>query len=482
MAFLGSLGKALGLDSETGKGFAEGLASSVDKSIQNDMQRTQDNIDDLTKISFESTITDKKRFEKELKENTEIVEEIMANMGGPEGIKAPLAPVAAQSLITQLGLNQALAQSRGYKKNFINYGENPIKELEINKKLNGEVPTFTMSDLAKSTVSPISGVDMSQLGDSANVGFMKANFFGGAQDSSKEIETRSSALLKAAGVDIESSLASKLPAAIQVKLDPLILGMQDNPKAEEVRLVTMLKNTDRETNPELYTRIKNKIDLTRDIMQAVSPKKGLSQAETNSAKNEFVQIVAQNYSLSTTTGGPTGNPFVKFNVQNEKNLLALESVNYYMREYQKSRTNSGREEAQNNYQIIMEAATKGVKVSGTMIDDIYTVNVTDTPFYSSVQQSQLAVGKKNDGDAVTSTGTGVKSVTQVRQENKTGVNNPDATIKDLLPKFIDTEDNSREKTTLRTRLLDAIDEKYKLNGDFKKQMAMLKELQFGQKT
>jgi len=284
MAFLGSLGKALGLDSETGKGFAEGLASSVDKSIQNDMQRTQDNIDDLTKISFESTITDKKRFEKELKENTEIVEEIMANMGGPEGIKAPLAPVAAQSLITQLGLNQALAQSRGYKKNFINYGENPIKELEINKKLNGEVPTFTMSDLAKSTVSPISGVDMSQLGDSANVGFMKANFFGGAQDSSKEIETRSSALLKAAGVDIESSLASKLPAAIQVKLDPLILGMQDNPKAEEVRLVTMLKNTDRETNPELYTRIKNKIDLTRDIMQAVSPKKGLSQAETNSAK------------------------------------------------------------------------------------------------------------------------------------------------------------------------------------------------------
>ena len=130
----------------------------------------------------------------------------------------------------------------------------------------------------------------------------------------------------------------------------------------------------------------------------------------------------------------------------------------------------------------MEAATKGVKVSGTMIDDIYTVNVTDTPFYSSVQQSQLAVGKKNDGAAVTSTGTGVKSVTQVRQENKTGVNNPDTTIKDLLPKFINTEDNSRDKTTLRTRLLDAIDEKYKLNGNFKKQMAILKELQFGQKT
>ena len=51
-------------------------------------------------------------------------------------------------------------------------------------------------------MSPISGVDMSKLGDSANVGFMKSNFLGDAKDSSKEIETRSSALLKAAGVDM----------------------------------------------------------------------------------------------------------------------------------------------------------------------------------------------------------------------------------------------------------------------------------------
>tara|TARA_R110000824_G_scaffold271592_2_gene460080 strand:+ start:196 stop:1653 length:1458 start_codon:yes stop_codon:yes gene_type:complete len=476
MAFLGSIGKSLGLDSSFGQGLVEGLATSVDKGIQSDMKRTQDNIDDLSKVAFQSGLAEKKRFEKELKENREIVEEIAANMGGSQGIKAPLAPVAAQSLITQLGINQALAQSRGYKKNFINYGEDPIKELELNTKINGEGPTFTISDLAKSTVSPISNLDMSQLGDSANVGFMKANFFGGAQDSSKEIETRSSALLKAAGVDVESSLASKLPAAIQVKLDPLILGMQDNPKAEEVRLVTMLKNTDRESNPELYTRIKNKIDLTRDIMQAVNPKKGLSQGETNSARNEFVQIVAQNYKLATSSGGPVGNPFVKFNVQNEKNLLALESVNYYMSEYQKSRINSGRDDIQNNYQIIMEAATKGLKVSGTMINGIYTVGVTETPFYSSVQQSQLAVGNKKDGAAVTSTGNGVKTVTEVRKENKTGANNPETTINELLPQFINTEADSRERTAIRTRLLDAIEEQYNIS-DFSKQMAKLKELE-----
>ena len=198
-------------------------------------------------------------------------------MGGADGMNNPLAPVAAHSLISQLGLNQAVSQSRDYKKNFTIYGADPIEELQLNKKLNGDVPTISLSALAKSTVSPVSGVDMSQLGDSANVGFMKANFFGGAQDSTKEIKTRTDAMLKAAGVDMDDTLGDKLPTAIKVKLDPLILGMQDNPKAEELRLVTMLKSTDREENPDLHAKIKEKIDLTRSIIQETTPKKGLKK-------------------------------------------------------------------------------------------------------------------------------------------------------------------------------------------------------------
>ena len=87
MAFLGSLGKSLGLDSSFGQGLVEGLATSVDKGIQSDMKRTQDNIDDLSKVAFQSGLAEKKRFEKELKVNTEIIEEITANMGGSQGIK-----------------------------------------------------------------------------------------------------------------------------------------------------------------------------------------------------------------------------------------------------------------------------------------------------------------------------------------------------------------------------------------------------------
>ena len=51
MAFLGSLGKALGLDSEFGKGLITGTASSLDREFQDDIKRTKDNIDNLVNIS-----------------------------------------------------------------------------------------------------------------------------------------------------------------------------------------------------------------------------------------------------------------------------------------------------------------------------------------------------------------------------------------------------------------------------------------------
>jgi len=474
MAFLGSLGKALGLDREFTLGLIEGGAKAVDREIQSDMKATQKNIDDLTKIAFESTATDKKRFEKELKENTKLVEEIVANMGGAEGINNPLAPVAAHSLISQLGLNQAVSQSRDYKKNFVMHGQSPIKELELNKKLNGDSPVITLSELAKSTVSPISGVDMSRLGDSANVGFMKANFFGGAQDSTKEIETRTSALLEAAGVDMKDTLGDKLPTAVKVKLDPLILGMQSNPAAEEVRLVTMLKNTNREEEPELYKRIQEKIDLTRAIVQEVTPKKGLTQGETDRASNELTELIGNAFGVTTKTGGSLGNPFVSFNETKAKNLIAMKGLNYYMQEYQQSKLNSSRDDYYNNYMIIRQAATEGKKVVSTYINGIYSLEVSNKSVFDEDDLVRLAI-KREGGQAKTEGGTGVKNPRQVEKQQKKG--DSKVTINTLIPKLKEAMagGDSRTRVEIRTQLLEAIMEEYNIKG-FKEAQTKLTEL------
>ena len=69
MAFLGSLGKSLGLDSEFGKGLIGGVATSLDKGFQDDMKRTKDNVDNLVLESYKGGVEEKKRFEKELTDN-----------------------------------------------------------------------------------------------------------------------------------------------------------------------------------------------------------------------------------------------------------------------------------------------------------------------------------------------------------------------------------------------------------------------------
>ena len=73
MAFLGGLGKTLGLNSEFGKGLIGGLASSVDKGIQDDMKRTQDNVDNLVVETYKGAVENKKEFDKMYKDNKKLL-------------------------------------------------------------------------------------------------------------------------------------------------------------------------------------------------------------------------------------------------------------------------------------------------------------------------------------------------------------------------------------------------------------------------
>ena len=64
MAFLGSLGKALGLNKQFTEGLVGGFAKSVDGGIQEDMKRTQDNIDSLISETYKGAGDNKKELDK----------------------------------------------------------------------------------------------------------------------------------------------------------------------------------------------------------------------------------------------------------------------------------------------------------------------------------------------------------------------------------------------------------------------------------
>jgi hypothetical protein len=99
MAFLGSIGKSLGLNSEFGKGLVGGLSTGLAEGFDDDMKRTKDNVDNLVVETYKGAVESKKEFDKMYKENKKLVENIAANMGGEQGINHPQALQAAQKLI-----------------------------------------------------------------------------------------------------------------------------------------------------------------------------------------------------------------------------------------------------------------------------------------------------------------------------------------------------------------------------------------------
>jgi len=298
MAFLGSLGKALGLDSEFGKGLITGTASSLDREFQDDIKRTKDNIDNLVNISYQGAVEEKKRYDKQLKENKDIVDQIIANVGGDKGASHPRAVDAAQTLIKQYGgLKGALTYSESLLNMSKFSGEHPISILELGERTNNSNPLSAMA-LAKSTVDPIALPDAGALGKDAAVGIMKLDFFGGGDFAEKEISTRAGALLKARGIDINETQMN-LPPAVKANIDPLILGMRSNTTEEKARLHIMHNKLDKD-DPEFNQKSKRILNMIQNInnieKDMKSPIEGLSLTSIRGQTKDFEeQLVKYKY-------------------------------------------------------------------------------------------------------------------------------------------------------------------------------------------
>ena len=373
MAFLGGLGKTLGLNSEFGKGLIGGLASSVDKGIQDDMKRTQDNVDNLVVETYKGAVENKKEFDKMYKENKKLVENIAANMGGEQGIKHPQALQAAQTLINLKGLDGAFALAQDYNKSFRMYGKHPTKSLLADET--GKSTPITLSALTKSTVTPMSMPNVSELGKSAAVGFMKMDFFGGKDSRSSEITTRAQALIKARGIDINEQTID-LPVALKGKIDPLMLGIKENPIEEKARLVTMLANAERDgtLTPELEGNIKEMIDVTEGITRSMRKNKALDANAFNSAQG----ILYKNFhTLNQIEFKSEFGKYIGSNAKDEQLKLINSSVKYYMDIYAESALEGNLEDGQSYMQVIIEAMGKNKRLTSTKINGVYRLVVAE---------------------------------------------------------------------------------------------------------
>ena len=387
MAFLGSLGKSLGLSSSFGEGLVAGLATSVDKGIQDDMKRTQDNVDNLVIETYKGAVENKKEFDKMYKENKKLVENIAANMGGEQGIKHPQALQAAQTLINLKGLDGAFTLAQDYNKSFRMYGKHPTKSLLADET--GNSTPITLSALTKSTVTPISMPDVSELGKSAAVGFMKMDFLGGKDTVGSDISTRAQALIKARGIDVNEKTID-LPTALKGKIDPLILGIKENPLEEKARLVTMLANAERDgtLTKEKEANIKGMIDITEGITRSLQTKKGLDYltleritAKTEETLTGMYDMKQKRNTMGVYTGADT-------KIQQQE--ILNNSKAYYTDLINKATFEGGDlRDGNENFRKINFAITNNYNAVGVMINGIYTIQVDEKSEHLSYEQRKI---------------------------------------------------------------------------------------------
>jgi len=387
MAFLGSLGKSLGLNRQFVEGLAGGFASSVDRGIQEDMKRTQDNVDNLVVETYKGAVESKKEFDKMYKENKKLVENIAANMGGEEGINHPQALQAAQTLINLKGLDGAFEIAQDYNKAFKFYGKHPTKSLLADET--GNSTPITLSALTKSTVTPIAMPDISELGKSAPVGFMKSNFFGPSQDVSSEVSSRAEALIKARGIDVNEETI-ELPTALKGKIDPLILGMKENPVEEKARLLTILGNADRDgtLTKEKEADIKSMIDVTEGIIRGLKSKKGMDFNATTSASNKINESLVGVYNIKQKRN--KFGVYVGADAQENQIKILDRATRYYLKFVEEATFNGDLEDGNSNFLKINEAIATNKQLIGVTINGKYTIQIVeDSEFLDSATRKIL---------------------------------------------------------------------------------------------
>ena len=440
MAFLGSLGKSLGLDTDFGKGLIGGIAKSAAEGIREDRKSTQDNIDNLVIETYKGAVESKKDFDKMYKENKKVIENIAANMGGDEGINHPDALRAAQTLINQQGLDGAFELAQKYNKIYQHRGVHPTKSLLGDQT--GKSAPISLSALTKSTITPIAIPDPSQLGEATAVGLMKLPFFGGAKRASKDINDRAMALLEARGIDINEQTID-VPPALKGNIDPVMLGMRDNPTEEKARLLAMRTMAERNgtLTPKLEASINNHLDMNAELLRSLKKGKGLDISGVEKSTAYIKGALHDKYALPANRN--TFGVYIGSGAKLDQQKILNEAANYYIQFINRNAEAGDLDMFGKNNLEINKAITNNLNLTGAMINGVYTIQADEASEHldSAAQLILNPKGKKTPDPkkVLENKKTSNLSTNQIIGEVKNILNRKDLTRKEKVRKRIALE-------------------------------------------
>ena len=186
MALFGGIGKALGLGTPEGRGFATGLMTKISEEVDADVKATEDNISRLGDLRLERVSRNAERYQTENRENTEIITNMAKTLGGDTD--------SVQFLINEYGFAGAQAKVKEYEalSAYLPQEYDASTLLGIERKSGSNA---TISQISKFVTRPVQDLDLSKT--DPRVGYQR--LFGTEEASIAELTRRSNQDIEAAG-------------------------------------------------------------------------------------------------------------------------------------------------------------------------------------------------------------------------------------------------------------------------------------------
>lgn len=211
-----------------GEGFVTGAARAVDREIQADIAKTDENVSRLAQLRMERasrTFEENKKTEKQKRAE---IEKMVAEVGSADGV---------QYLIDNFSYDEALKMSATLNAQKQTLGIDPLHEIGLAERNGASV---TVDQLVKYHTPIVELPPVSDLEGTVAVGFGK--MFG--RDAVAEVENLTNAEMAARGFVPQSGeeVVETLPPTLAGKLRPYMLGRLADPKKESERLHMVSSN------------------------------------------------------------------------------------------------------------------------------------------------------------------------------------------------------------------------------------------------
>jgi hypothetical protein len=266
MAIFGTLGKVLGLGggklSPFEMGIRKGLAEGITDVVKDDMKRADERVDRIADYKIRKTTEEQERFNKELRDNMEVIRGISGQVGGING---------AEYLVRRYGITGAQEKAKQLE-TLMAYGVKPEFISEDNET--------TLDDLAKFVTASPAVFDKTEVRDTGLL-----SKIGLGRDLGKEAQREVDAATSALGYGrVSKPELGVMPTARG--FDPADLGTMADMKDESHRQLRLAIAAKEAGDTEGYTKHMTEATMMTNMLRTLDAKP-LTEAGGRAANKTF---------------------------------------------------------------------------------------------------------------------------------------------------------------------------------------------------